>query len=76
MSRQRLTSASAYVRRMSATWSRPLYQLGSGGHRHLDVLGAHGDDGVDVVSLPGIDVALDELAQLVVAEEARVVDRL
>jgi hypothetical protein len=45
-------------------------------HRHLDVLGEHGDDGVEVVSLPGIDVALDELAQLVVAEEARVVGRL
>jgi hypothetical protein len=40
-------------------------------HRHPGVLCEHGDDSVDVVSLPGGDVALDELAQLVVAEQSK-----
>ena len=40
-------------------------------HCHPGVLGEQGDDGFDVVSLPGGDVAFDKLAELVVAEEAK-----
>ena len=36
-------------------------------HRHLRVVGEHGDDRVDVVALPGGDVALDNLSQRAVA---------
>ena len=40
-------------------------------HHEPGVLGEHRDEGVDVVSLPGSNVALDEPAQLVVAEKAK-----
>src|SRR5580704_8984813 len=36
-------------------------------HRDPGVLGEHRDEGVDIVPLPGSNVALDESAQLVVA---------
>src|SRR6516225_8026519 len=40
-------------------------------HRDPGVLGEHRDEGVDIVPLPGGNVALDEPAQLVVAETAK-----
>ena len=41
--------------------------------RHADrgVLGEQGDDALDVVALPGVDVGLDDLLELVVAERAQ-----
>ena len=39
-----------------------------GRHRHLRVVGEHGDDRVNVVALPGGDVALHDLSQRTVAQ--------
>ena len=43
---------------------------GQGRHRECGVLGKHPDERVDVGALPGIDVAVHELAELGVAKRA------
>ena len=58
--------------RNAATASRPRYQVGSGGIVNAAVGGQHRDDRVDVGALPGVDVAVDDLAQRLVVERASV----
>ena len=55
----------------SAISSRPRNQVLHRRHREGGVLGQHRDDRLDVAALPGVDVALDDLAHAVVAERAQ-----
>jgi len=66
MKRQRVAPASGPLRRNMPTCWRPRYQLT--GASPSAVVGKHGYDRVNVVAIPGGDVALRDLAQRVVAK--------